>query len=221
MFDEILSNELPRLFFVRDDTGKIEIVFDSSIEKIEPGDTQLTGFEWTPTLDRDGNTRVDDKGNPRKPWSTFQVHAHVTDAVNPKDIGVKIYSFGGEFSSQLREFVKVMKARGISNQNLKGTKWSIELIGKNDWSIQYLGKDKDTKQSKEPKKEVKEDTEEIKKIKEALSVKKGQHSDLTKHDISSYLSFLLGKPTEECEKMIPDLVDRGIIKVDGDNVEIL
>jgi hypothetical protein len=134
MLNDILKEAGGQYFFHREDVGKIEIVFESGIARFEPGEEDFAGRLWNPPItDAQGNPILDFSGNPREPWAKFEAKAIIDGAH-------KYYSFGGARSKQLTAFIEAMKREDISNDQLPGTKWSIERIGRWDWTIKYLGK---------------------------------------------------------------------------------
>jgi hypothetical protein len=225
LFDKILSESQSQYFFHRDDTGKIELVFETGVMRIEPGDTDLADREWNPKLtDADGNPRLDRQGNVMQPWTTFQAKVKIISARDPTNIGPKVYSFGGERSPQLREFIKVLKVEELSNKTLPGTKWTLEKVGQWDWSIQYLGKEEvETSSTPSSKPKEEDDGIDYTKVQTALSTKKDQGGieGIPKNDMIVFLSFVLNKKSEEVKVIIPKLVSKKLIKEENDKYYIL
>jgi len=217
LFKEILSKSQSQYFFHKDDTGRIELVFETTICKIDPGEEDLAGRIWDPKLtDADGNPRLDKNGNPIEPWTTYQAKVNITKAANATDIGPKVYSFGGERSPQLREFIKAVVNMGFSSKDLPGTKWEIEKIGQWDWDVKYVGKEESNPPAKPTESIDKNIDVDFDKIKSALAVKKDQgNNGITKDNLLVYLSFVLNKKSEEIEKILPDLLSRNLVKLEN------
>jgi len=217
MFDDILADSPSQYFFHKPDTGKIELVFETGIVKVEPGDEDLADRVWNPKLtDANGNPLLDFNGNPREPWTKFEAKGKINGSP-------AIHSFGGQKGSLLREFIKAMKAKGLNNSDLPGTKWSIEKIGKWDWDIHYLGKEDTTSSTPSTKTEKPTDNK-YDNIKKALAIKKDQTSGpLNKNDLLAYIAFIVqGKVEDVTENIWPDLLKLNIVKENADgSVSIL
>lgn len=214
MFDAILADSPSQYFFHKPDTGKIEIVFETGIVKVEPGDEDLADRVWSPKLtDANGNPLLDFSGNPRQPWTKFEAKALI-------DGSPAIHSFGGERGSLLREFIKAMKKEGVSNSELPGTKWTIEKIGQWDWDIHYLGKG-DAKSPSPTNVEKVDDR--FENIKKALLTKKDLSSgSLNKDELVTYLSFATQEKPDAIEQIWNKLIEKNVIKINPDNtVDIL
>jgi len=213
MFDEILANSGSQYFFHRLENGLVEVVFKSGIRKIEPGEEDSAGRIWNPKLtDPDGNPMLDRQGKIKTPWTKFEAEVAIKGVPH-------IYSFSGEKSSILRNFIMAMKQQEISNSELPGTRWNIERIGQWDWRIQYLGREEEEKSSPSIKIAT---NPEIDKIKGALSIKKDiSPTGVPKNDFLIYLSTVTHKKPNEVSKLIPDLIKQGIIKEEGNLIHIL
>jgi hypothetical protein len=209
MLDEVLADSPGQYFFHRDDTGKIELVFETGIVKVEPGEEDLVDRVWNPRLtDADGNPLLDFQGNPRQPWTKFEAKGTV-------DGLPVVHSFGGQRGSLLREFIKAMKKQGLSNKDLPGTKWTIEKIGQWDWDIHYVGKGEIP--SSTPTEETKPDNK-IENIKKALSIKKDQVSGpLAKNSIIEYLALVTQQKFDDISNGIwSELIKLNVIKENED-----
>lgn len=203
MFSDILSKSDSQYFFHKEDTGEVTIVFRSGIRKVEPGEEDSAGRIWNPKLvDANGNPMLDFKGNPKEPWTKFEAEVTIDGAPN-------IYSFAGEKSSILRSFIMAMNKEGISNNDLPGTKWTIDRIGKWDWKIMYVGREDNSSPSNENTKL----SPDIEKIREALRVKRDQSPEgLTENDFTSYISFVLHRKFDEVKPMISILIENKLIE---------
>ena len=215
MFGDILANSGSQYFFHKEDTGEVTMVLKSGIVKVEPGEEDSAGRVWSPKLtDANGNPLLDWNGNPKEPWAKFEAEVTIDGAPN-------IYSFSGEKSSVLRNFIMAMKKEGISNSELPGTIWSIDRIGKWDWNIKYLGREEENSSSSSSSKETNEENLDIKKIKEALQVKKDQSSEgIPENDLIGYISFILHKKSDEVKDMMPELIDKGLLKKENNLIYI-
>jgi len=213
MFDDILKEGGSQYFFHKEDTGEIELTFTSSINQVEPGDEDCLGRIWNPPVtDANGNPLLDFSGNVREPWAKFEAQCLINGVPH-------VYSFSGRKSSVLKNMIMAMKREEISNEDLPGTIWTIDRIGKWDWNIKYIGKDEgDKTPSTSPSKESSID----KNVIDALKAKKDQGEDgIKKSDILAYLSFVTHQRASDVEKLIPKLVEERVIKVTGDFIYIL
>ncbi len=217
-FGSILSEATSKYIFHREEMGEIKLVFTSPIQITNPGDEDLVGRLWSPPVeDADGNPILEkfgpNKGNPRQPWSKVEAECTISGAPH-------IYSFGGKSSSSLRNMIQKMNENGIKNEDLPGTKWSINRTGPWDWTIEYLGK-VETEKSASPTPQAKPD---LGKIKEAIS-------DLSKNpewkagkEMNTFIQtlvFMTGSKPSEIKEMMADLVGEGVIVEAGGKVKIV
>jgi hypothetical protein len=212
LFDEILENSGSQYFFHKLEDGLVEVVFKSGIRQVKPGEEDSAGRIWNPKLtDANGNPALNRDGTPREPWTKYE--AEVTIKGVPH-----IYSFGGEKTAILKNFIMALKREEIHNDELVGTKWAIERIGQWDWRIRYLGKEAQAS----PSKPVPKLNPELTKIKDALSVKKDQAgSGIPKNDFIAYLAFVLHKKSEEVKVLLPELVTQNLIREENNLVYIV
>jgi hypothetical protein len=211
MFSKILSESGSQYFIHREDTGRVEIVFETGICKVEPGEEDSIGRIWNPpTTDAQGNPLLDFNGNPREPWAKYEAKVLINGASN-------VYSFSGEKSSILRNFIQAMNREGIKNVDLPGTKWTIDRIGRWDWDMKYLGKG-DNSPSPSTESQANLDP----KIIEALKVKKDQSVDgIPKNDMLAYLAFVTHLKAKDLEVIWPELISTKLIEEKDGKVYIL
>jgi len=205
MLDEILAKSSMEYFIHREDVGEVIITFTSGIRKIEPGDTDSAGRVWNPKIvDENGNPILDRNGKPLEQWEKYEA----TGMIN----GVPyVYSFGGKRGSQLKAFILAMKANNIKNEDLPGTKWSINRVNRWDWDIRYLGKDNSTSQSQ---------SNNIDLFRNALKSFETDRTEFTKNEIITYLSFATHLPTSEISEQWNEIVNSGILIQRGDKYSI-
>jgi len=201
MLNNILKEAGGQYFFHKEDVGRIEIEFESSIEKFEPGDEDFAGRTWNPPVtDAQGNPLLDFSGNPREPWAKFEAKAIINGAE-------KYYSFGGARSKQLTSFAEKMRAEGIDNKDLPGTKWSIDRIGRWDWDVKYLGKG-DSKSSSSSNSNIDN------KVVDAIRAKKDQSvKEMTKNDFKMYIKLMTNIDVDDIWDNL--LTDKLISEKDG------
>lgn len=212
MLGDILKNSPSQYFFHREDVGEVQIVFETPISITEPGDTDLVDRVWEPPItDADGNPLIGFDGNPREPWA--KVEAKVL-----MDGAPKIYAFGGTNSSHLRSFIAKMNAEGIKNENLPGTKWSINRTGKWDWVVEYLGKEELSAPSSPAKVDESYNT-----IKSTIVELKNKNPDVTKgmekNQLLQTISIMSG--IKDVAKYWDVLIKDTIIKVKDNKVFVI
>ncbi len=212
MLNDILKEAGGQYFFHKEDVGEVILEFESSIEKFEPGDEDFAGRVWNPPVtDAQGNPILDFSGNPREPWAKFEAKCVINGAH-------KYYSFGGARSKNLTSFIEVMRASGIDNKDLPGTKWSVNRVGRWDWDIKYLGKG-ETKSSPSPT-NVKSKIDS--KIIEALKAKKDQSAGgLAKNDLIVYLNLVTNIGTDEINDIWDNLLSDNVIREQDNKIYIL
>jgi len=206
--NNILKSAPGKYFFHRVEDGEVILTFTSPITITDPGEEDLLGRIWDPKVtDENGNPLLDINNQPRQKWSKVEAECLIN--------GVKhVYSFGGKQSSSLRKLLEKMNENDITNETLPGTKWSITRVGKWDWIIQYLGRE-EKKQSTKSNSNI----DKIRKSIEELKKDNPSASDgITKNEFLQTISFLAGIKPVDIISVWDDLVDNGIIKVDGDKI---
>ena len=207
MFDDILKEGGSQYFFHKEETGEITLIFTSGIQQVEPGDEDCIGRIWNPPVtDANGNPLLDWNGNVREPWAKFEAQCTIGGVPH-------VYSFSGRKSSVLKNMIMAMKMEEISNDDLPGTKWTIDRIGKWDWVIKLLGREDDVASSPLPKKEDTKKSKINPTIIEALKVKKDQTAGgVPKGDLFAYLSLVSHMKADELEKEWQSFIDANLIK---------
>jgi len=221
MFGDILKSG-PSQFIYPPKEGEPEIVvvFQSSISITNPGDEDVLGKIWDPpTEDANGNPIIDkfgpNKGNPMQPWA--KVEAQVTKGGSPS-----VLTFGRKNGAFLREFGIKMNEEDITNQDLKGTKWSIQRTGRYNWSIEYLGREEsDSSTPKEEKKENKD----LESIKSSLVSLKSGNPDVAKgvdkNQLMQNLVFITGLKPDAIKSNWDKLIKEKIIEEKDNTVKVL
>ena len=213
MFGEIIKSCSSDYFFYKEDSGEIIVVFKSDIQVFRPGDEDFVGRIWSPkTMDANGNPLLDNKGNPRQPWDKYEAKATIN--------GIEqILSMGGLKSPLFNNFVRTMKQQGIENDDLPGTKWSINKVGAgyNDWDIQYLGREEieespSSSNDNNKKEKIETNVDIDDKVKDAIRAKKDQVSNgISKADLISFLKFITNKSDDEVNSDFNVLMTSGMI----------
>ena len=213
MLGDILKSGQTQYFFHKEEDGEVEVVFESSISITEPGNEDLVGRVWNPPIvDANGNQLLDFNGEPRQPWAKVEAKVIMNGAP-------QIYAFGGKTSSCLRTMIQQMNSQGIKNDDLPGTKWSINRTGKWNWVIQYLGKEELKKTpTPSPKNKVVDEIEKV--IKEIVSKNPSLEDGVDKEQLVHTITFLSEIKEKQIEDNWNNLISNGIIKVIGDKVLI-
>jgi len=211
MFEDILKEIPSQYFYYKEDTGKIEVLMKSPIEKIEPGEEDLIGRVWNPPVeDAQGNPIMNRDGSTREPWAIFQAKCEINGVEH-------VLGLGGERGAFLRTFAQVMKSNDIKNSELDGTKWSIFGVREKYWNytIQYIGRGDE---SESPSTNTNIDN----KIVEALKVKKDMsEGGLAKNDVIAYLAVTTSNKAKDIESQWKDFIDSKLIKEEKGKVYIL
>jgi len=112
-----LLEQQPRRLIIREEDGEVEVIFKSTIEAIEPGDTDMTGHTWSPPEGAE--------------WTKHEAKVEVNGVTH-------ILSLGGEKSPLLLGILNYCIQNNIKPEEIVGTRWRIKRIG-NRYEITYLG----------------------------------------------------------------------------------
>ena len=223
MFDDIVSSGPMQFFKHTEDKGAVEIVFTSSITHTEPGDEDMFGRIWNPPItDANGMPIIDPATNkPREAWPKTEATCTINGMPH-------VYSFSAK--SLLREFIAALRQEGITNDDLPGTKWSINRAGRWNWVIKYLGKediDEDNTSSSSSKKDEKEESpkkeESGDEVKDALvNFKKTNpqkvEAGLNKNSLIQYICFETDLKPTQVQGKLTSLIESGFLSIRDDGL---
>jgi len=186
-----LLEQQPRRLIIREEHGEVEIAFRSPIEAIEPGDTDLTGYTWSPPEGAE--------------WTKHEAKVEYNGVTH-------ILSLGGPKSPLLLGILNYCIENNIKPEEIVGTKWRIKREG-NRYDITFLGKEGTEINEDDDYKKIKEAIESIKKdMPEYLSNGIAKDEFISGVVIKANMLGYTDITRETVEKHFEKLLSDGIIK---------
>ena len=212
MLDDIISSG-PMNFFKHEMNVPVEVVFTSSITHTEPGEIDMFERVWNPPVtDAQGMPIIDkNTGKPREKWPKTEATCTINKAPN-------VYSFSAK--SLLREFIKAMRDNEVSNEELPGTKWSINRVGQWNLVIKYLGREGEEEKSSSPTPIKEPNGDEIKNVLTNFkeSNPKKVEDGLKRNQLIQYITFETDLKPTQVEGKLNSLIKSGFLSVKEDGL---
>lgn len=201
-WDAIQKRRPARRYIQSVEDGTVRVVFDSEILRTKKDEQDILGYVWD------------------KDWSKIEAKALINGSP-------KIYAMGGEDWGFFNEFIDTCKANDIGPEDIPGSVFDVTKTG--DWTQEfvYVGKDGNVGATPESKPiELKENL--IQDTRDIVTDLKKNSPELsmlgwTKPDFFKILSIKSQSQIKSADatKILPKLVEEGLLKVDNDKVSIL
>ena len=201
-WDAIQKRRPARRYIQSVEDGTVRVVFDSEILRTKKDEQDILGYVWD------------------KDWNKIEAKCIINGSP-------KIYAMGGEDWGFFNEFIDICKANDIGPEDIPGSVFDVTKTG--DWTQEfaYVGRDGSVSTTSKPKPiELKENL--IQDTREIVADLKKNSPELamlgwTKPDFFKILSIKSQSQIKsgDATRILPKLVEEGLLKVDNDKVSIL
>lgn len=192
-WDEIQKNAKGDYFILDEEAGNVVVEMLSEHYVVETGDKDLAGRLWD------------------KDFPVNQVKALVNEET-------KIFSLGWDSGPLLKKLIANCKKNGIGPDDLPGTKWNMQKVGKYDYNMEYLGRASEVKKTDS---NVSDEYRKVKYTIESLKNEPELAQGKTKDSFLAIVGLKAQIPKVEVSKQFDSLVENNVIKEVNGTIVIL